>query len=134
MDLFAGIRVSDYETARRWYERLLGREPSFTPPATEAVRELGEHRSLYIEEDPGGAGRALHTILVDDLDALTAAIASRGLVPDERETYADGVRTAIYREADGNERTVTSAWPQRRPGSTRIAGPLQSPDTYADGG
>ena len=26
MDLFAGIRVSDHETARRWYERLSGRE------------------------------------------------------------------------------------------------------------
>ena len=84
--------MSDYETARRWYVRLLGREPSFTPHATEAVWELGEHRSLYIDEDPGGAGRALHTILVDELDALTATIASRGIVPDETETYAYDVR------------------------------------------
>jgi len=45
-NLFAGIRVSDYETARPWYERLLGAEPSFLAHATEAVWELAEHRYL----------------------------------------------------------------------------------------
>jgi catechol 2,3-dioxygenase-like lactoylglutathione lyase family enzyme len=28
LDLYAGIRVSDYETADAWYERLLGAEPA----------------------------------------------------------------------------------------------------------
>jgi len=37
LDLFAGIRVSDYEIAKSWYERLLGAEPSFIAHATEAV-------------------------------------------------------------------------------------------------
>jgi glutathione S-transferase len=27
---FAGIRVSEYDTAKSWYERLLGAEPSFS--------------------------------------------------------------------------------------------------------
>jgi hypothetical protein len=103
LNLFAGIRVSDYEAARAWYERLLGREPSFIPHATEAVWELAEHRSLYIEEDAEGAGRALVTVLVDDLDARVADIASRGLDPDERVTYSIGARKAIYRDLDGNE-------------------------------
>jgi hypothetical protein len=103
LDLFAGIRVSDYETAKAWYERLLGAEPSFIAHATEAVWELAEHRWLFIEEDPGGAGKALHTILVDDLDALVAEIASRGIEPDERVTYSDGARKVIYRDRDGNE-------------------------------
>jgi catechol 2,3-dioxygenase-like lactoylglutathione lyase family enzyme len=102
LDLYAGIRVSDYESARRWYERLLGREPSFIPHATEAVWQLAEHRSLYILEAES-AGGAIHTVIVDDLDALTADIASRGIEPDETETYSNGVRKAIYRDADGNE-------------------------------
>jgi len=83
LDLFAGIRVSDYETAKRWYQRLLGAEPSFMAHATEAVWELAEHRLLFIVEDADGAGRAIHTIFVDDLDALVADIASRGIEPDE---------------------------------------------------
>jgi catechol 2,3-dioxygenase-like lactoylglutathione lyase family enzyme len=101
--LFAGIRVSDYETAKQWYERLLGAEPSFVPHATEAVWELAEHRSLFILEDTGGAGGAMHTIFLDDLDALVAEIASRGIEPDERVTYPGKARKAIYRDADGNE-------------------------------
>jgi catechol 2,3-dioxygenase-like lactoylglutathione lyase family enzyme len=103
LDLFAGIRVSDYETARPWYERLLGAEPSFIAHATEAVWELAEHRFLFIVEDAEGAGRALHAIFVDDLDTLVADIASRGIEPDDRVTYPGKARKAIYRDADGNE-------------------------------
>ena len=103
LDLFAGIRVSDFETARPWYERLLGSEPSFLPHATEAVWELAEHRSLYIVEDAEGAGRSILTIFLDDLDAHVAGIASRGLEPDELVTYPGKARKAIYRDADGNE-------------------------------
>ena len=103
LDLYAGIPVSDYEAAKPWYERLLGVEPSFIAHATEAVWELAEHRSLFIEEDAERAGGASHTILVDDLDARVADIASRGIEPDERITYPGKARKAIYRDADGNE-------------------------------
>ena len=103
LDLFAGIRVRDYETAKSWYERLLGAEPSFLAHATEAVWELAEHRFLFIVEDAEGAGRATHTMFVDDLDALVAEIASRGIEPDELVTYPGKARKALYRDADGNE-------------------------------
>ncbi len=103
LDLFAGIRVSDFESAKSWYERLLGAEPSFSPHATEAVWELAEGRWLYILEDAEGAGRAIHTVFLDDLDARVAEIASRGLEPDELVAYPDKARKAIYRDADGNE-------------------------------
>lgn len=61
LDRFAGIRVSDFEAARPWYERLLGGEPSFLAHATEAVWELAEHRYLFIVEDAGNAGGAVDT-------------------------------------------------------------------------
>jgi hypothetical protein len=48
MDLFAGMRVGDFAAARAWYERLLGREPSFLPHEAEAVWELAENRFVYI--------------------------------------------------------------------------------------
>ena len=111
-DLFAGIRVSDYETARGWYERLLGAEPSFLPHATEAVWELAEHRFLFIVEDPEGAGRATHAIFVDDLDALVADVASRGIEPDELVTYPGKARKAIYRDTDSNETGFGGASPE----------------------
>ncbi len=103
LDLFAGIPVSDYETARSWYERLLDGEPSFLPHATEAVWELAEHRLLYIVQDERRAGNATVTIFVDDLEARVEAITARGTEPAERETYENGVRKVLYRDADGNE-------------------------------
>ncbi len=103
LGLFAGIRVSSFERAKPWYERLLGAGPSFMAHATEGVWELAEHRSLFIVEDPEGAGRAIHTIFVDDLDELVAQIADRGVEPSKRETYSNGVRKATYHDPDGNE-------------------------------
>lgn len=100
--LFAGARVRDLTAARAWYERLLG-EPSFFPNDVEVVWMLADDQAVYIQEDPGRAGDALITILVDDLDARVAEIGARGLEPAQRETYANGVRKVTYRDDDGNE-------------------------------
>ena len=101
LHLFAGLRVRDFEAARPWYERLFG-EPSFFPHATEAVWTLAEDRSVYIVEHPDGAGHSVVTLVLDDLDAHVAAAAARGLEPDERETYSNGVRKVLYHDRDGN--------------------------------
>ena len=102
LNLFAGLRVRDFQAARPWYERLLG-ESSFFPHATEAVWTLAEDRSVYVVEHADGAGNSVVTTFVDDLDAHVDAIAARGLEPDERLTYSNGVRKALYRDPDGNE-------------------------------
>lgn len=101
--LFAGNRVSDFAAARAWYERLLGGEPAFLPHETEAVWEVGETRYVYIEEDAERAGGSLSMSMVENLDALVAEIASRGIEVTEWEEYGNGVRKAIFRDADGNE-------------------------------
>jgi catechol 2,3-dioxygenase-like lactoylglutathione lyase family enzyme len=104
VDLFAGTRVADLAAAQDWYERLLGKPPSFFPNSTEAVWEIAEHRYLYIQQDTEAPGGALTTFFIaGDLDELVADIATRGIEPAERETYSNGVQKAIYRDADGNE-------------------------------
>ena len=102
LHLFAGLRVLDFQISRPWYERLLGK-PTFFPHATEAVWTLAEERSVYIVEHAEGAGNCVVTIFLEDLDAHLAAIAARGLEPDEIEAYSGGVRKALYRDPDGNE-------------------------------
>jgi catechol 2,3-dioxygenase-like lactoylglutathione lyase family enzyme len=102
LHLFAGLRVGDFQAARQWYERLFG-EPTFFAHATEAVWTLADDRSVYIEEHADGVGNCELTIFVDDLDARVAEIAARGLDPDERLTYSNGVRKAVYLDPDGNE-------------------------------
>src|SRR5262245_58465124 len=95
LHLFAGLRVRDYRAARAWYDQLLG-EPSMLPHDTEAVWTLAEDRSVYVVEHPDGAGSSVVTIFVDDLDGLVERISSRGIEPDERETYGNGVRKVTY--------------------------------------
>ena len=102
LELFAGLPVRDFASAREWYERLFG-EPAFLPHATEAVWTLAEDRSVYVVEHADGAGHGVVTLFVDDLDAQVEAIAARGLEPDARDTYGNGVRKVVYRDPDGNE-------------------------------
>jgi catechol 2,3-dioxygenase-like lactoylglutathione lyase family enzyme len=102
LHLFAGLRVRDFQAARPWYERLLG-EVTFLPHDSEAVWTLADDRSVYVVEHPEGAGNSVVTIFVEDLDGQVAAIAGRGLEPDESETYDNGVRKILYRDPDGNE-------------------------------
>jgi predicted enzyme related to lactoylglutathione lyase len=103
LDMYAGVYVRDYEAAKSWYARLLGSEPSFIASDTEAVWELAEHRSIFIEQNADHAGHAILSIFVDDFDALVTQIAERGIEPTERVTYSDGVREALYHDPDGNE-------------------------------
>jgi predicted enzyme related to lactoylglutathione lyase len=103
LDLFAGIPVNDYAAALVWYQQLFGSPPTFFASDTEAVWELAEHRWVFIVQRAEHAGHAMHTILVDDLDARVAQIADRGLEPTKRETYENGMRKTTYCDADGNE-------------------------------
>ena len=102
LHLFAGLRVRDFHAARPWYEQLLG-EPTFFPHATEAVWTLADNRSVYVVEHSDGAGNSVVTIFLDDLDAHVAAITARGLEPDGREIYSNGVHKVVYRDPEGNE-------------------------------
>jgi len=103
LDLFAGVYVHDYESAKPWYVRLLGAEPSFIASDTEAVWELAKHRWLVVEQNAEHAGHCVQTVFVDDLDALVAEIAERGIEPIRWETYPGDVRKAVFGDADGNE-------------------------------
>jgi hypothetical protein len=100
--VFAGIPVRDYGAAVEWYERLLGRPPSFFPNDVEAVWQLAEDRFVYIIEDHQRAGGAVCMIWVDDPVAEIAEIAERGLEPDDLEKH-DTVWKYVFHDAHGNE-------------------------------
>jgi hypothetical protein len=56
-----------------------------------------------VVEHEQGAGGCVVMLFVGDLDAYEAAIAARGLKPDEHLTLSNSVRKTIYRDPDGNE-------------------------------
>ncbi|AXB47922.1 VOC family protein [Amycolatopsis albispora] len=101
--LYAGISVADLPAALAWYERLFGSPPSLFPNDVEAVWEIADGRSVYVELRPEHAGHALITLFVDDLDTVVDGITERGIEPALRETYDNGVRKITYRDPEGNE-------------------------------
>ena len=100
--LFAGVPVADLEAARAWYERLLGRAPDMVPNETEVVWQLAEAGWIYVVADAERAGRALLTVIVDDLDGLLAGLCERGLAAGPVETLGTGVRRAEIADPEGN--------------------------------
>ncbi|OLT09044.1 glyoxalase [Pseudonocardia sp. CNS-139] len=103
VDLFAGVAVSDLPRAVAWFDRLFGEVETFEPNDVERVWTLAEHRHVYVRLQPERAGRSEVTLFLGDLDGFVAAAGGRGVHPEERETYGNGVRKALYRDPDGNE-------------------------------
>ena len=103
IDLFAGVAVSDLPRAIGWFDRLFGDVETFEPNDSERVWTVAEHRHVYVELQPAHAGHAMVTLFVDDYDGFVDAVSQRGIEPETREIYENGVRKAIYRDPDGNE-------------------------------
>jgi predicted enzyme related to lactoylglutathione lyase len=100
--LFAAIGVSDLDGALEWWERLVGRPPDMLPNDNEACWKLTDGGWIYLIGDRGRAGKALVTVLVDDLDAQLAEIAGRGIEVGPIKDLPGVVRTTIITDPDGN--------------------------------
>ena len=100
--VFAALIVRDRDAAAAWYERLLGRPPSFLPNDEEAVWQLAETGAVYILADTSRAGQSLVGLVVDDLDQTLAMLAKHGITPREIE-HVPGGRKAVIIDPDGNE-------------------------------
>lgn len=108
-EVFAGIAVADIGSAAGWHERLVGRSPDLVPNENGmAARGLG---MVYVVGDAERAGRSLLTLLVEDLDAEIAALATRGVSAGPIDTISEQVRVAVIGDPDGN--TISLGQPAR---------------------
>jgi hypothetical protein len=94
--------VADFEAMVGWYGRLLGREPDMRPHDAEACWKLTDSAWLYVLEDSERRGGDEATIMVDRLDAELAAIARRGIEPEQIEEYPGKARKASIVDPEGN--------------------------------
>ena len=102
IEVFAAITVRDRDAALEFYERLLGAPPTMLPNEDEAAWQLTDGGWLYVLRDADRAGRAMVTILVDDLDERLAAAAAAGIDLGPVEMVAGSVRTTWITDPDGN--------------------------------
>lgn len=99
---FACFLVTDRDRAMTWYERLLGRPPTFIPNDAEAVWQVATTASMYLLADPERAGQGVMTLVVDDLDASVAEIARRGIPTGPIEEIPGAGRKSVITDPDGN--------------------------------
>jgi glyoxylase I family protein len=103
--VLAVVPVADIDTARDWYEHLLGRTPDNHPMEGLAEWRVTDTGWLQVWEDPDRAGTALLNFAVDDLAAHLDELASRGLSPGEVQTVNKEVQLTAVTDPDGN--TIT---------------------------
>jgi catechol 2,3-dioxygenase-like lactoylglutathione lyase family enzyme len=101
--LFAGCAVADLAAARVFYEGVFGREADLVPNDRELCWNLGGGLWVYAIAGRGKAGGGIVTVLVDDLDAVVADCAARGVAPVEIRPEGPSGRKARFLDPDGNE-------------------------------
>ncbi len=106
-EVFAGIPVDDFETARGWYEIFAGRPPDVAERPNEAVWRLAQSGGIHVVADDARAGSGTVTLIVDDLERHVGFIALRGIAPHSIDVVPGAGRTATIVDPAGN--TITLA-------------------------
>jgi predicted enzyme related to lactoylglutathione lyase len=100
--VFAAVPVTDFDSMLPWYERLVGRPPDMVPNENEAAWQLTETGWIYLIRDTERAGKALLTVLVEDLEAHVADLAERGIDTRGIDTVPGVVRRTTITDPEGN--------------------------------
>jgi predicted enzyme related to lactoylglutathione lyase len=102
----AGVAVDDLATALPWYEQMFGRSADARPMADVAEWKFSTGGWVHVFTDADRAGASSVTLIVDDLAAHVAALETNGVTPVSKR-IGDYVKTAIYRDPDGNQLIFT---------------------------
>jgi hypothetical protein len=100
--VFAGIAVADYDSALAWYKRFFGRPPDVIVTENESMWHVTDTGWIYVVGDTNRAGKALLTLLVDNLEDLVAELGERGLAPGAIDTVPGLYRKAVITVPEGN--------------------------------
>jgi catechol 2,3-dioxygenase-like lactoylglutathione lyase family enzyme len=100
--VFAGIAVADYDSALAWYTRFSGRSPEVIVTENECMWHVADAAWVYVVGDANRAGKALLTLLVDDLEDHVAELGERGLETSTIDTVPGLYRKAVITDPEGN--------------------------------
>jgi predicted enzyme related to lactoylglutathione lyase len=100
--LFVGVAVSDFDTARAWYERFFDRTPDVIAHETEVMWQITDRGWLYVFRDAARAGNSIVTLAVPDIEAASSALRARAIAIGPIEPEGDAGRKAVAMDPDGN--------------------------------
>jgi hypothetical protein len=78
------------------------------PNEREAAWQVHEAAWIVLIADAPAAGTALHTLIVDELDAFLGPIRERGVETGAVEPVGEGMRQAIVTDPDGNRLKIAA--------------------------
>ena len=99
---FAGIAVADYDSALAWYKRFFGRSPDVIVTENKSMWQVADTGWIYVVGDANRAGKALLTLLVDNLEDHVAELGERGLETSAIDTVPGLYRKAVITDPEGN--------------------------------
>jgi predicted enzyme related to lactoylglutathione lyase len=100
--VFAGIAVADYDSALAWYKRFFGRSPDVIVTENESMWQVAHTGWIYVVGDANRAGKALLTLLVDNLEDHVAELGERGFETSAIDTVPGLYRKAVMTDPEGN--------------------------------
>jgi catechol 2,3-dioxygenase-like lactoylglutathione lyase family enzyme len=100
--VLAGIAVGDFDSARDWYGRLLGRAPDAEPMGGLAEWHPSEHGGIQLVEDGGRAGSSLVTLVVDSLHERLSVLEAKGIPAGPIVGTLGVVRAVTVTDPEGN--------------------------------
>ena len=100
--VFAGIAVADYDSSLEWYKRFFGRSPDVIVTENESMWHVTDTGWIYVVGDTNRAGKALLTLLVDDLEDYVAELGERGISVGAIDTVPGLYRKAVITDPEGN--------------------------------
>lgn len=103
---FAGVPTADLKTSLAWYERFFGAAPDRFPNDREAVWQLTDTALVYVVADADRAGRALVTLIVDDLQDWLDELTGRGIAQGDLDAMPGVAQRVTFVDPDGNTITV----------------------------
>jgi predicted enzyme related to lactoylglutathione lyase len=103
--VLAGVAVGDFDSARDWYGRLLGRTPDAEPMEGLAEWHPSEYGGIQLVEDGERAGSAVVTVVVDSLDERLATLEAEGIAAGPIVGTPGLVRAATVADPEGNQIT-----------------------------
>jgi predicted enzyme related to lactoylglutathione lyase len=107
--VFVGVPVTNFASARTWYEQFFGRPPDVVPNEDEAVWQVTTTSLIYIVADRQRAGRGLVVIAVSDLERCLADLEARGVHIPPTETTGSEPMNVVFHDPDGNTIKVFAA-------------------------
>jgi catechol 2,3-dioxygenase-like lactoylglutathione lyase family enzyme len=103
VDIAAVVAARDFQAARSWYSRVLGREPDLEPIDDVAEWQITDSSWLQLVTDADRAGKSMVRFGVRDLVTQVETLNDAGIATSAPVVIADMVVVVDIPDPDGNE-------------------------------